>query len=81
MLLANEDVSLINSLIEILVVGKDSIEINDLLVQESTSDDWRKFLTEFFMNCMVNVISDECFSLVRVLNRLERLHINLWEIE
>lgn len=81
LLLTNEQVSLINSLIEILVVGKDSIEINDFLVKESTSNDWRKFLTELFMNCMVNVISDKCFSIVRVCDRLELSDINLWEIQ
>lgn len=54
-------VCLINSRVEVLLVGQELSEINDVLVKKCTSDDWSMLLSVSIKNCLVNGVSDILF--------------------
>jgi ABC-type multidrug transport system permease subunit len=54
-------VCLINSRVEVLLVGQELSEINDVLVKKCTSDDWSMLLSVSCKNCLVNGVSDILF--------------------
>jgi len=70
--------SLIDPASEVLIVGKQLLEVHNVLIQESTSDNWCKFVSENSLDGLVNVVSDKGSSVI-TLELLELGKIDLWQ--
>lgn len=62
--LQQELVSFLDSACEILSIGKKLLEVDDVLIQKSTSNDWSKFFAETCLNGLIDVVTNERSSLV-----------------
>jgi len=57
-------VGLVDSRVEILLVGEKLSEVDNVLIEESTSDDWGMLLAVSLEDHLVNGISNELFQLL-----------------
>jgi hypothetical protein len=69
--------SLVHSTGEVLVVGQEPLEVNDVFVKESTSDNWSEFIAEYSLDGLVNVISNKGSSCI-TLKLIKLANVNLW---
>lgn len=72
--------SLVYSTGEVLVVGQEPLEVNDVFVKESTSDNWSEFIAEYSLDGLVNVISNKGSSCI-TLKLIKLANVNLWQIQ
>jgi len=77
--------SLVHSTGEVLVVGQEPLEVNDVFIKESTSDNWSEFIAEYSLDGLVNVISNKgssCITLKLIkltdVNLRQRQHLLRW---
>jgi len=70
--------SLVYSTGEVLVVGQQTLEVNDVFVKESTSDNWSEFIAEYSLDGLVNVISNKGSSCI-TLKLIKLANVNLWQ--
>ena len=68
-------VSCLGLLSEVHVIGEEKLEVDSLLVEEHTGNDWSGLVTEGSLNRTVDAVADECLSLF-ALESLELLDIN-----
>lgn len=65
---------------EVLVVGEKLLEINDVFIKESTSDNWSELVAENSLDGFVDVISHKCSSVV-ALKLVKLANVNLWQVQ
>ena len=70
--------SLVHSTGEVLVVGQEPLEVNDVFIKESTSDNWSEFIAEYSLDGLVNVISNKGSSCI-TLKLIKLANVNLWQ--
>lgn len=70
--------SLMNSASEVLIVREEPLEINDILIKESTRNDWGEFITVYSLDGLINAITNECSSSV-TLKLIKGANIKLWK--
>jgi hypothetical protein len=70
-------VSLIYSTSEVLIVGKQLLEVHNVFIQESTRDNWSEFIAENSLDGLVNVVSDKGSSFI-TLEGIELGKVDLW---
>lgn len=70
--------SLIDPASEVLVVGKQLLEVHNSLIQESTRDNWCKIVSENSLDSLVNVVSDKGSSIITH-ECIELGKIDLWQ--
>jgi hypothetical protein len=68
--------SLVHSTGEVLVVGQEPLEVNDVFIKESTSDNWSEFISEYSLDGLVNVISNKGSSCI-TLKLIKLANVNL----
>lgn len=68
-------VSCLGLLSEVHVIGEEKLEVDSLLVEEHTGNDWSGLITEGSLNGGVDAVADECLSLF-ALESIELLDIN-----
>jgi len=77
--------SLVHSTSEVLVVGQEPLEVNDVFIKESTSDNWSELIAEYSLDGLVNVISNKGSSSISLkliklayVNLRQRQHLLRW---
>lgn len=60
---------------EVAVVGEQLLEVDGLFIKKHTSNDWGCLVSEGFLDCSINVVSDEGLSIFALL-RVETGNIN-----
>jgi len=73
-------VSLIYSTSEVLIVGKQLLEVHNVFIQESTRDNWSEFIAENSLDGLVNVVSDKGSSFI-TLEGIELGKVDLWQLQ
>jgi hypothetical protein len=72
--------SLMNSPSEVLVVREEPLKINNILIKESTSNDWGEFVTVHSLDGLVNAITNKCSSSI-TLKLIELANVKLWKCQ